>query len=535
MKEDLRQRLASPVTITDLTALAFWIGWLLILGVAIVFHMRSSQVFGFPYWFADSEGYLAPVFEHSWLPFSELRTIGYPAFLAIALGLAGHPIGVLFGQNLLWLISTVALSLTVLVRLQSRTLSLLVLIYLCYIQKNFAFELFVLSEHLSRTLICLALSVLILGFARPSRLQMIILALLTFLGIVVKPTAVILVPAIAVWLLAARLVKEELAIKNVLKLFLLYLVPVALLVGGYMSIYRARYGYYGLSAMTGLALYAHVGHLTNLDSKLYPEVISELNKILPIYHRNYAGEEFEMGDWFAYGSIKREREYLDFGNVSPRSIVHEYASRLPGPESTFRKEERILRDLAIDGIKAHPGKYLRHVGRSLRRLLVDGFTAKYRNPFVTVNSHQQSVVDFRRTLVKLGQPEPQVRGLLYQPEEEEQLTAQTIAGLGRLAMRVVTETAILVTKWPFWLIVVLLGPIVSVSGRLRQYRLELGLLCVLVVLVAAHAMLHACLLANVVSRYMSTVQDAFVLTLLLVLRIEIGCLWRLRWRAVRWP
>ncbi len=540
LHHQITEKLSRPVDRPQVISAVFWLVFFLVLGTGLFLRIYLSALYGMPYWFPDSPTYVTAALEHPLAPFSEIRTAGLPLLISGALWLAGHPIGIMLAHNLLWLVSTLLLTLAVWRRLGCRTPAMVLLFYLCFVQKNLVFEICLMSEHLSRTMYCLFLAVVFFGLGRPTRRHMVFLALLTLYNVAAKPTAIILVPVTAVFLLISWYLAHQdqnqrghgLDRWRVARLFGLYLVITGLLLAGYAGVYRQRYGYFSISAFGGFNFYAHVGHLTNLESDLHPEIMAELREFMPIYLEKYAGQDYYMGDWLIFGSVKRECEQQDFGTRNPREVIHRHANRLPGPETIMRKEERIYSDLAFDAIKTHPLSYLAHVMKSIQRLLFEGVTTRYRNPSVTMANHRHGISSWNEVMVKHGRPPPVVNGLLYQnPEERPYLDG--VGLIGRYLVSAVTGILEFASPWIFYLALVLL-PVLVVQARQQfsVYRTEICLLVVVATLLGTYCVLLGCVLVSSPTRFMLNVQDSFFLIFLIILHSEARALVGLvgRWR-----
>ena len=485
-------------------------GWVLVVAVLVfgfVSRLALSSAVAVPIWSPDSGSYLNPVILHPLLPFSEIRTAGVPALLSLGLHALGQPIGVLILHNCLWLLSAGALTFALATRLRHPLAPLVVVIYLAFVQKNLTFELSMLSEHAARCLFDLQMAWLVWRWRRLRPGDLVGLAVLTFANVLVKPTAITLVPVTLVALAAECLSGGRQRVRRVATLAAVHLGVLAVLLASYAGAYRQRFGYWGISAFGGFNLYAHVGHLTNLDSRLYPEVMRELREFMPLYLSKYANSRTYMGDWLIFGSLKRECERQDFGDRSPRRVIEEFARRQGGPETLTRKEERIFRALALDAIRTHPVRYCRHVARSFARLLVRGMCATYPRPA----DWSTCVVGWQEGLAAAGAPAgwappPGPRA----PGAAVQAVSRTLLGISR------SLTSGLESVFPPAAITLLLVALWRRPWR-KPSRRDTCLLAGLAVLaVASHALLLAFILVSEPPRFAVPVQDLALLALVLL-------------------
>ncbi|HPC82395.1 MAG TPA: hypothetical protein P5234_03335 [Thermoanaerobaculaceae bacterium] len=469
--------------------------------------LATSIALGVPVWYPDTASYLEPALAHPWLPFSEVRTAGFPLIVSAGLGLTGSPLGILLLHNLLWLVSTGALVLALGGRLRSPWPALLLASYLAFVQKNLAFELSGLSEHAARCLYDLLLALLVWHWRQLGAGTALGLAALTAANVFVKPTAVALVPVVLA-ALALEPASGRLLGRRRLRLALVYVLAVGTLLGGYAAAYRQRFGYWALSAFGGVGLYAHVGHLTDLDGRRYPEVLRELREFMPLFFSKYANSGVYMGDWLTFGSIKRECERLDFGDRSPREVVTRHARAMPGPETLARKEERIFTALAVDGIRAHPGGYALHVARSFAKLLVHGIGVAIPLPADWAASPKH----WRQALAS-GQAAPGEAG----PPSAEGKSSGAAAAASGLFMDVSEAFTSSLRAAGGWAAV--LG--LALALRRRPWRHPAGMdACTLGALAAAGLVAYGLLLAMVLvsepPRFAANVQDLGVAAVLLV-------------------
>jgi hypothetical protein len=329
----------------------------------------------FPGTTPDSYTYLLPALENPTLPLDETRPIAFPYLISLSLTVFRHPIGILIVSNLLAIAAAVVLALGLRSCLDSRIASLLLVTYVLFAAKNVAFEYILMAEHLSRSVAALVLGTLFWLRKPVSALLAAVLAALTVVGILAKPTAVILIPAVLVGFLVRRLTCPRWSWREVSKASAVYTAVVATFVGGYMTLFFFRFGSFQVTSMTGFSLYWHVNQLTDLEGPAHPEVKRELRKFFPLYLGKYVSRGENLGNWAVWGSRTPELE-RDFGLQSPERVVRDYVQR-HGSGSVFHRMNRVFMDLALEGIRAHPVKYLEISLRSTLGLLYHGLTFSY--------------------------------------------------------------------------------------------------------------------------------------------------------------
>ena len=394
----------------------YWTLFAIILTAGIGLRIASTLALETPFVTPDSASYVSPAVADPLLPLSEVRTAGLPYLIALGHAVFEEPIGILAVSNVLWLASTLALVLAIYLRLGMPVASLWVLTYLCFVQKNFTFEYYLMSEHAARCFFVLYFALLIIALRSAARLWVpIALFLVVAFNILVKPSAVVLVPAtllfyaiVAVWLQPRRY--GRLVFNSGL-----FVVLVAASLVGYAGLFKERFGSFELTHFTGHNYYSHVGHLTQLDGDAHPELKQQLRNILTKYVANYANHGRYYPNWLIYGSVDADLA-RDFGTVSPASLVSAYAARqaeaeshgeshaqgtqtaekpVP-PQSQRARANQVFRDLAVEAVLAHPGQYLVYSLDRMAFLFLGGLSFSYQE-FARpswLNDHARNVVLF---------------------------------------------------------------------------------------------------------------------------------------------
>ena len=354
----------------------FYIGAGTILLLAILFRIVWTRSVYFPGNTPDGYTYLLPALQSPKFPLDEARSIGFPYLISFSLAVFRHPIGILIVQNLLSVAAAVVLALGLRRCLDSDVVALLVLTYMLFCSKNVAFEYLLLSENLFRCAVAILLGSLLWSFRRRASLfYTAFLGLLTLVAILTKPSAIVLVPAVMAGLAAGRWASPQRAWKNVMKPLVVYSAVVVSVIVGYMTVFYGRFGSFQIASMTGFSLYWNVNRLTDLDGPAYPEVKRELRKFFPAYlekHKKY-GEN--LGDWAVWGSSSPEIE-RELGKQNPEKVVRAYV-QTHGTGSVFHRMDRVFLDLAVEGIRAHPLKYILMSFQSTLGLLRNGLTFSY--------------------------------------------------------------------------------------------------------------------------------------------------------------
>jgi hypothetical protein len=514
----LRAALGQPINRRHIRSLGFWSLVILLLVSALISRIDTSLYVKFPYWTPDSQSYVEPSMKHPLLAFSEIRTIGVPLIVSLSIGLFDHPVGVLLIHNALWLISTLALVISLVRRLGNRLIAMAMLLVLCYLQKNLSYELMMMSEHCARCLYCLWAALLISGWGRFNRTRILLIALVTAANIFVKPTAMVLLPATVVALLTSQRSEPERRVAAAVSLCIVFLSTIGLLIAGYLVMYKHRFGYFGLLGTVGHNLYAHVAHLTNLESDRYPEVMARLRRIMPAYFREHSARDEYLGDWVLYGSLRDKQHHIYFGDDYPGRIVREYAATTAGPQSQVKREQKVFFFLAFDAIRAHPGGYLRHVIASAWRLVHRGWTSEfhiYMYPKDSIDGWCRLLLQHNRSCALPG-------WLSDNQESSDVMQGFTYLNV---ALVVLVSAAYRACIWVLpWLAILLLPQL-----RKSEARHNAGIYWALLTATAGFVMSHALIIVSEPGRFFASMQDLAFLLLLLVLSAELG--WLRSWLA----
>lgn len=323
---------------------------------------------GMPYLTPDSWSYIQPILRSPPNPISEIRTAGYPTLILLALRSFKHPVGILFAHHVLWAVSTLAAALVLYWKFGLRLASLVFLFYLAFAQNNLAFEYMVMSEHLARSVYLLFMSYVLVWSRRSlSWSSVAVASVLTLGGILVKPSGIVLVPASLVFFrLGGALLRPQVRARF-WRAALAYLTCVGVGIVAYQSAFWVEYGDFALSHFEGYNLFCHAGHLMDLDSNRYPELMADLRSFMPLYVRKYAHQGKYVCNWLAYGSTNDELEQ-DFDAKSPARSVREYLIS-KGITPSIREVNVIYYHLAVDGIVSHPVAYIEYVVACIRELL----------------------------------------------------------------------------------------------------------------------------------------------------------------------
>jgi hypothetical protein len=244
-------------------------GVLLVWGIFV----RSvwTYTYGLPDVTPDTITYIIPAADDPWRPFSEMRTAGVPGLLVLSVGVAG-PIGILLAHNVLWLASTVAVTLAVRTSLHAPALSLVVLAYLVLSAKNLVQEYFLMSEHLSRVLYVGYFALALYLLRHPvSRWATVGMAALVLANILAKPSAAVLIVVTLLLLGSLALARHHEARRLLVNAAIFFSVVVGGVLG-YMTVYQGKYGTFALSSFHGSNLFSHTGHLIKLDGGIHPEL-----------------------------------------------------------------------------------------------------------------------------------------------------------------------------------------------------------------------------------------------------------------------
>ena len=382
------KRLIQPAISDRMFWCAFGVIFLTGFGVRIYW----MWALGLPYIVPDSLSYILPALENPYLPFGEARTAGVPYLASIGLAMMAHPIGFTMMYTALWAVSTVAIVVVCFSVLNLRVLALILLAYLCFIQKNMALEFTILSEHAARTMYLFSISIMLLSIRRISILVGVCLGLAAFFNIMIKPSAMAFLPLIVIWYGLAWFFFSRHSARRVMVSAGVCLSVIATLMVLYMSAFDKRYNSFAISHFDGFNLYAQVGHLTVLDTGIYPEIKSELEEFLPLYVEKYADQRKYAWNWLIYGATNEEMK-ADFGDRSPVKSVIEYVGH-----QSMKETNIILGELAVEGIKQNPIKYLDLVAYTFHQLAFIGFSFNYADFFSekSLDYHREQSVEMYR-------------------------------------------------------------------------------------------------------------------------------------------
>lgn len=369
----------------------FWIVFGMLLAGGIAMRGYWAWALGLPYVVPDSMSYVAPALANPLLPFNEARTAGVPYLTVIGMGIAGHPMGLIAIYNLLWLCSTVAIIYTAKKVMGLRLLALLFMAYLCFVQKNLALEFSILSEHAASAIYMLTVSVMLLTLRRPSLSAGLAVGLLTVFNIMVKPSAMAFLPVIPIWYAMLWYFNRD-RVPVIIKSFAISIIVIATLMGGYMKAFENRYGSFTISHFDGFNFFAQNAHLTVLDGGIYPKIKEDMATFLPLYVKKYTDFHRYAWNWVIYSSANPEMKE-DFGEQSPvRSILKFQGNQNMGPTN------KVMKELAIEGVKANPLGYLNTSVYILGSLMIGGYNFSYGN-FMTEDSlpyHRSQANELKR-------------------------------------------------------------------------------------------------------------------------------------------
>jgi hypothetical protein len=353
--------------------------FVLIFAAGLAYRIYWTLFLEFPGWLPDSSIYLEAALDNHLLPLSLEQMAGTPMIVSLGLNLLGHPVWFLALQNLLWASSTLLLTLALGSKLRLRPLALIMLFYLCFLEKNFLFETALLSEHPARCLNLIFISLLLLRWGDSSLKNALLMGLAAAAAILAKPSGAALAVAYGVSLLAPLWFGKREEFKKRTASVLLFTSIVAAFLGGYGLLFKDRFGIFGLTSAAGYKLMYHTGHLIDLESEKHGEIKTALKEFMPLYLDKYAAKNHHFGNWLNRGSFNPQlRE--DFGDQSPFKVVQEYASRKYPPEKVRLEINRIYKELALEGIKNNPWGYLKHVRYSIKLALNMGLCGQYDAP-----------------------------------------------------------------------------------------------------------------------------------------------------------
>ncbi len=498
-----------------------------------------SVALGTPFTTPDSPSYLAPALSDPVLPLSEIRTLGVPWLCSLGLALWGNLSGVLALHNLLWAASTALLVFTLRARMRLGALPWLVFLYLSLTQKNLSFELTLMSEHPSRCLYTLYFAVLVRCWGECRTRTTLALTGLTIANVLVKPTAIVLVPITGLAYLMFRLRDPRLPWRTVLRQVALAVALVIAFQAAYASAYAVRFGRFATSAFTGSALFSQVGHLVDLDAPTHLELKAELRRILPRYVTSYVSRGVHEPNWLVFGSLD-DRLRRDFGDLSPGRSVREYVVRHRDPARTFQQQlDDLFKELAVEGIRAHPGSYLSLACSDFVRLFRDGLGPFYGGTIDDIRSagphacghgsppalrlHREVVVrEVRHAYVIAGAQPPDTAALLgraHGPLPLPRGPAELSRHLTEMSLSFSTFIAELWSRWRVGWVLFAMLPLAWLVRREHGDALRLATL--LLVTAAAYGALLALVCISEVARFVANVQDLVFLALAIVGWVEL--------------
>lgn len=348
---------------------AFWQAVLAILGVGLVLRLGFLAIFGIPFTVPDSMSYLYPAWNDPVLPLSEVRTLMVPWLIAGSITVFHHPAGIIATYILLWLFGSLLTVFTLKRVFGLRLLGMLLLSYLSLTQKNLAFEFLLLSEHPAAVGYEVTLALMLLSLRGRSWLWPLSIAAAVLFSILVKPSALVLMPLIAVWTAAMISLDRSHWLKRLaFGLATVALVTAALLVN--MAAFQQRFGSFAMSHFDGYNFFAQVGHLTVYDGEKHKEIKAELSEFLPLYASKYAARHDYQWNWLIYSAFNDELR-ADFGDKSPiRTVLRHLGTTHMKPAND------VFRDLAVEAVKAHPWEYAKLTAWTTGYLLT-GFSMNY--------------------------------------------------------------------------------------------------------------------------------------------------------------
>lgn len=348
-----------------------------VVAAGLAHRLWLTFVLGAPFTQPDSPSYLAPALLDPLLPLSEMRTLGTPWLCSLGFALTGGPAGFLLVHHALWLVSTLVLVVALARRLELKLPAVLVAVYLTFTQKNVEFELTLMSEHASRTLYVLFLGVLVLSWGHVRTRTTLALASIACANVLVKPTALVSFPALAIVYALFRRMSPGISWRTVAAQLGLAVAVLVACQATYALAYRARFGRLATSAYTGTALFSQVGHLVDLDRVEPPDLADSLRATLPAYAEHYAARGRHEPNWLAFGTPTPDL-LRDFGEASPSRTVREHVWAHRDPARTHQQQlDDTFKELALAGIRARPRRYLALAAGDLVRLYRDGVVPFY--------------------------------------------------------------------------------------------------------------------------------------------------------------
>ena len=353
----------------------YWAGFALIVVAGAVHRAFWTYTLQLPFTNPDSGSYFGTAAYTTALPaFSQYRSAGTPSLINIAALIFGGPVGILVQHNLFVMGAATMLALSIKQVLGQRMLSLCALFIALFSPKGLAFEYLLTSEHDARTLF-IAYAALALWLAwRPSWWLAGLTGLVVALNMLVKLDAAPLIITTIV-LLAVIWWRQPWSRRRIEVAALVFIVAVVAPILAYMTEFKARNGVFAMSMFDGANQFSHVGHLTRLDGGRYPELKERLKPLLEPYAANYAAKGNYQPNWLIYGSVTPELK-AEFGDRSPAREVKEFVARRDG-KGTLQAENEVFRDLALEGMAAHPLAYAQLALEMSVRLWRGGYAFDY--------------------------------------------------------------------------------------------------------------------------------------------------------------
>jgi hypothetical protein len=399
-------RLLRPIP--RMPAPLYWVGFTAILTAGTALRLFWTHVLHVPYVSPDSLSYVTPVIAHGWLPFSEIRTGGTSTLILLGLSLFRGPVGILLMHNVTVIASAVFLCLAIRHVLRFDVLSLLILIFLLFNKSNITYEYFLMSEIDSAVFYCLYAGLALLSFRHKTSLTLAVaIGVVAFLNIYVKPSALVLIPATVILYGLHGWTSRDAALRRTALAGCLAVGAIIIGLGAMMTGFKARYGEYQISRFDGYNMFSHVGHLTDLDGPAHPELKKTLRPLMERYRERYVALGRHEPNWLVFGSLN-EQLTRDFDGSSPAKVMIEYL-RSKNIVMTIASSNAIYKDLAVEGIKAHPVEYLRLVAHSFVQLFRHGYgftVHRYIPAPDALEEHRRSFAQFRTILLsEAGKPE----------------------------------------------------------------------------------------------------------------------------------
>lgn len=399
-------RLLRPIP--RMPAPLYWLCFAGILVAATAFRLFWTHVLHVPYVSPDTLSYVTPVIANGWLPFSEIRTGGTSTLILLGLSLFRGPVGILLMHNATVIASTVFLCIAIRHVLRFDVLSLLLLALLLFNKGSIFYEYSLMSEIDSTVFYCLYAGLAVLSFRHKASLRLAAaIGIVAFFNIYVKPSALVLIPATAILYALHSWTLRSGALGRTALAGCLAVGAIIIGLGAMMTGFKARYGEYQISRFDGYNMFSHVGHLTDLDGTAYPELKQALRPLLERYRERYVAFGQHEPNWLVFGSLN-EQLTRDFDSSSPAKVMIEYL-KSRNIVITIAALNAIYKDLAVEGIKAHPAEYLRLVGKSFVHLLRHGYgynVHRYTPAPEALEEHRRSLAQFRTIVLnEAGKPE----------------------------------------------------------------------------------------------------------------------------------